>query len=201
MEKGQKAPSAKRCIKTGIPSSKKRETSGQKAPSAKRCIKTSRFPSSHTNAARGVRKHRAPKGALRPTSRPPSWCELRSVRKHRAPNGALRPSYGICSMTLRISPVRKHRAPKGALRHATPRDPAPAFGSESTERQTAHYDGRMTAQAESQSRVRQKAPSAKRCIKTRNQPPRRWHPWPRVRKHRAPKGALRPLTVRDIELS
>ena len=176
MEKGQKAPSAKRCIKTGIPSSKKRETSGQKAPSAKRCIKTSRFPSSHTNAARGV-------------------------RKHRAPNGALRPSYGICSMTLRISPVRKHRAPKGALRHATPRDPAPAFGSESTERQTAHYDGRMTAQTESQSRVRQKAPSAKRCIKTRNQPPRRWHPWPRVRKHRAPNGALRPLTVRDIELS
>ena len=61
----QKAPSAKRCIKTGR---RKRGTPGtesrQKAPSAKRCIKTPGSPS-HTQPAQPVRKHRAPKGALR----------------------------------------------------------------------------------------------------------------------------------------
>ena len=41
LEDGQKAPSAKRCIKTGINSTEGLFGShGQKAPSAKRCIKT-----------------------------------------------------------------------------------------------------------------------------------------------------------------
>ena len=59
----QKAPSTKRCIKTcvGLMLSMFQKD-GQKAPSAKRCIKTlkrSIIPSFF------VRKHRAPKGALR----------------------------------------------------------------------------------------------------------------------------------------
>ena len=63
----QKAPSAKRCIKTydcwgcgvwfGV---------GQKAPSAKRCIKTRETTVVAHADGRFVRKHRAPKGALRP---------------------------------------------------------------------------------------------------------------------------------------
>ena len=38
---------------------------GQKAPSAKRCIKTQRLHRSEVTAVCQVRKHRAPKGALR----------------------------------------------------------------------------------------------------------------------------------------
>ena len=37
---GQKAPSAKRCIKTDNPFDRASMPLGQKAPSAKRCIKT-----------------------------------------------------------------------------------------------------------------------------------------------------------------
>ena len=87
---------------------------GQKAPSAKRCIKTAL--SSPAGRFQCVRKHRAPKGALRP-----HFAYLRE-------RGALG--------------VRKHRAPKGALRliHAARRQ----FLCEGS----------------------QKAPSAKRCIKT-----------------------------------
>ena len=67
----QKAPSAKRCIKTLWPRARTATLPCQKAPSAKRCIKTRR-------KRRGricrcfVRKHRAPKGALRqaPTHQP-----------------------------------------------------------------------------------------------------------------------------------
>ena len=62
----QKAPSAKRCIKTDphiaghFPLPMR-----QKAPSAKRCIKThARMYADTTRMS--VRKHRAPKGALRP---------------------------------------------------------------------------------------------------------------------------------------
>ena len=62
----QKAPSAKRCIKTDA-QKKIIELlfAGQKAPSAKRCIKTT--PRTMTRQPRRppVRKHRAPKGALR----------------------------------------------------------------------------------------------------------------------------------------
>ena len=159
---GQKPPSAKRCIKTGIPSSKKRETSGQKAPSVKRCIKTSRFPSSHTNAARGVRKHRAPKGALRracsedvmplvgdgqkapsakrciKTLEPRSSIRpTRAVRKHRAPKGALR-QRDNATLTGHNHRVRKHRAPNGALRHTCQRTRGGQSRSESTKRQKVH---------------------------------------------------------------
>ena len=136
---------------------------GQKAPSAKRCIKTdclNRLPGSKGT----VRKHRAPKGALRP-SQPPSSQPIPRVRKHRAPKGALRPRFlpryacaylrqkapsAIrCIKTLSSRPhgglsgnVRKHRAPNGALRQWPP---SCCFvvdmdypASESTERQKVH---------------------------------------------------------------
>ena len=64
------------------------------------------------------------------------------VRKHRAPKGALRPNQNDFFTPL-TTPVRKHRAPNGALR--LPHDEAGADG----------FDGGH------------KAPSAKRCIKTR----------------------------------
>ena len=62
----QKAPSAKRCIKTQYDRQPSRTCClRQKAPSAKRCIKTT-VPSAGRQWPIRVRKHRAPKGALRP---------------------------------------------------------------------------------------------------------------------------------------
>ena len=89
----QKAPSAKRCIKTmETPSANRQTTLSQKAPSAKRCIKTG-CSSPLRSTRRRVRKHRAPKGALRPGATPfPRPTSPLSVRKHRAPKGALRRS-------------------------------------------------------------------------------------------------------------
>ena len=116
-----------------------------------------------------VRKHRAPKGALRHRA-----CGFRCVdnrirvRKHRAPNGALRPD-SLLPVRRFVTLVRKHRAPNGALRlalgivvevhgRAVP---------ESTERQTVHLDWFPHDTATCGVEVSQKAPSAKRCIKTR----------------------------------
>ena len=113
-----------------------------------------------------VRKHRAPKGALRPPRRARSARCRSRVRKHRAPNGALR-QWSLFGDHRETIHVRKHRAPIGALRlkhgyHLFPK------------------------------RKGQKAPSAKRCIKTFG-----WETWrngnSEVRKHRAPNGALRPF--------
>ena len=139
----------------------------QKAPSAKRCIKT-RSPGKRLGCTQDpVRKHRAPKGALRQEGDSSGDQAVSGVRKHRAPKGALRrdsrrcgsrcrecqkaPSAKRCIMTARpgrlhVLPqrVRKHRAPKGALRRV-------GFAIELTQR-----------------RAGQKAPSAKRCIKTCN---------------------------------
>ena len=117
---------------------------------------------------RRVRKHRAPKGALR-LGLDRAAADDEEVRKHRAPKGALRHVLN-CVLGSRLGNVRKHRAPKGALR--------------------------LTASVRAKARVCQKAPSAKRCIKTHPSPPAT-HPAHPVRKHRAPKGALRPdaLTV------
>ena len=114
---GQKAPSAKRCIKTGqvfshlgrnlcevrkhrAPKGALRLAAdggvymflpdGQKAPSAKRCIKTGQVFSHLGRNLCEVRKHRAPKGALRQREPRPSGGSGFPVRKHRAPKGALR---------------------------------------------------------------------------------------------------------------
>ena len=111
----QKAPSAKSCIKTCSSDSFTTVHNGQKAPSAERCIKTWRV-SGHMIQCQQVRKHRAPKGALR--------------------------QVGVFDVLPNLVCVRKHRAPKGALRQGVPR--APMDGSSRS----------------------QKAPSAKRCIKT-----------------------------------
>ena len=88
------------------------------------------------------------------------------VRKHRAPKGALRHEGNACAAMRSF--VRKHRAPKGALRLRV-------------EHPCVHFN-----------LVGQKAPSAKRCIKTRRRHCAGWSCRHCVRKHRAPKGALRP---------
>ena len=114
---------------------------GQKAPSAKRCIKTERLIPLHARRWYSVRKHRAPKGALRPASPTRHRRCRRSVRKHRAPKGALR-LWIVEHTKNEEAKVRKHRAPKGALRPV------------------------VSLTIRLGNTVRQKAPSAKRCIKT-----------------------------------
>ena len=162
----QKAPSAKRCIKTGCMNVlwRRQGRLGQKAPSAKRCIKTGqtcrpcgtvravvrkhRAPNGalrqaccreHLACFRCVRKHRAPNGALRQACCREHLACFRCVRKHRAPNGALR-RVGVGSGVGTGVGVRKHRAPNGALRRfSSLRERSALDGrSESTERQKVH---------------------------------------------------------------
>ena len=139
----QKAPSAKRCIKTGPP----RSTPGRQQPL--------------------VRKHRAPKGALRHTRAGNDVLHQPIVRKHRAPKGASRPVHRVLLHGGNHG-VRKHRASKGALR---PRHPSELLltvsWSESTERQKVHQDPFPATMRDTPVPC-QKAPSAKRCIKTRH---------------------------------
>ena len=114
--KSQKAPSAKRCIKTAqIHHHRCHLLRGQIAPSTKRRIKT-RVVDDLFHGAQRVRKHRAPKGALRhiwKTSR----AENGLVRKHRAPKGALRRFQAESHLVLALE-FRKHRAPK--ISHVIP---------------------------------------------------------------------------------
>ena len=136
----------------------------QKAPSAKRCIKTTRLDMRRTPLA-GVRKHRAPNYALRPTSRSGKVRRKPVVRKHRAPNGALRQ---VLPQRSVVDVVPSQKAPSAKPCIKTP----------------------LSLICRLEERFRQKVPSAKRCIKTcdslimaiaRDS----------VRKHQAPKGALR----------
>ena len=80
---GQKAPSAKRRIKTTPPLRRRCIPPTQKAPSAKRCIKTVCCRSGRARSP--VRKYRAPKGALRRLARVSTCVVFGVVRKHRAP--------------------------------------------------------------------------------------------------------------------
>ena len=147
---------------------------GQKAPSAIRCIKTGSPPRGRSHPCR-VRKHRAPKGALR-----------RLLYGGLTISGTCQkaPSAIRCIKTARtvvltiglVSSVRKHRAPKGALR---PR------GAD------VHSASHL---------VGQKTPSAKRCIKTSRFSRSLVILLFLVRKHRAPKGALRRLVVLDLHI-
>ena len=137
-----------------------------------------------------VRKHRAPKGALRHVvdgSLPVIL--VHDVRKHRAPNGALRldkgenpktlpecrkaPSAKRCIKTRRVLgvqevdfEVRKHQAPKGALR------PVGVHGDTGDEIHVRKHRApngalrRHGVHPPGFTESRQKAPSAKRCIKT-----------------------------------
>ena len=113
-----------------------------------------------------ARKHRAPKGALRPPGRPHASPPARSCRKAPSAKRCIKTRCRCREGTQTLN-ARKHRAPKGALRLFAPclRHVVEACG--------------------------QKAPSAKRCIKTY-----RWllsvvFHGSYARKHRAPKGALR----------
>ena len=109
----------------------------QKAPSAKRCIKTC-LVNELTHKRLMVRKHRAPKGALRRVRDKVVSLENFPVRKHRAPNGALR-RVPRCQTLGLGGVVRKHRAPNGALRRPPTRATVLSFVmSESTERQKVH---------------------------------------------------------------
>ena len=112
-----------------------------------------------------------------------------SVRKHRAPKGALRPltsKLGCDTGPL----VRKHRAPKGALRRMVGRfRPLRVVSRQKSPSAKRCIKTRMLDRQNSD-RASQKAPSAKRCIKTRCTGARGLCSY-RVRKHRAPKGALR----------
>ena len=62
------------------------------------------------------------------------------VRKHRAPKGALRPIKARLTQADSHRTVRKHRAPKGALRRQREeeRECTEVITSESTERQKVH---------------------------------------------------------------
>ena len=137
---GQKAPSAKRCIKTGefrrdqslrcrvrkhrAPNGALRRlrgvhcegcVPGQKAPSTKRCITT---PTNHETAPQSPASQKAPSAKRRiKTDDPPPM----RTQSHAQSESTKRPIRYI--MTNQIDPllncwmrVRKHRAPKGTLR-------------------------------------------------------------------------------------
>ena len=114
---------------------------------------------------RAVRKHRAPKGALRQIRRTLSASCSRSQKAPSAKRCIKTTRNGVLAEHFFV--VRKHRAPKGALRR---------------DRQ-----GSLTIFQT----MRQEAPSAKRCIKTGWRPPSSRDRRCYVRKHRAPNGALR----------
>ena len=83
---------------------------GDKAPSAKRCIKTARSGTSCTLCGIRAIKHRAPNGALRPQGDAPVCQGLCTVIKHRAPQGTLR--HGLITVAQFILwVISEHRAP------------------------------------------------------------------------------------------
>ena len=168
---------------------------GQKAPSAKRCIKTWLTHNARARRNRWVRKHRAPKGGLRQPS-PSSSGSRCPVRKHRAPKGALRRPSGKTSTGL-LQLVGKHRAPKGALRNHVEYAIRPIGGNGQNTPSAKRCIKTACGHAGYRQRWCQKAPSAKRCIKTRIKHRASAQGEIRVRKHRAPNGALRPIGPHD----
>ena len=125
-----------------------------------------------------------------------SLCSLSvCVRKHRAPKGALRPEQPAQYRHRSLHPVRKHRAPKGALRQRLSRL---WYGLPSTSQKAPSAKRCIKTSRTKPTRIpsktpSQKAPSAKRCIKTGARFGRGAIGDWQVRKHRAPKGALRLL--------
>ena len=160
-----KAPSAKRCIKTQYDRQPSRTCClRQKAPSAKRCIKTT-VPSAGRQWPIRVRKHRAPKGALRPRAnatdkdfatlcqkapsakrciKTPRSCRTRqsctsSVRKHRAPKGALRPMRSEDNVARPLMSQKAPSAKRSIMTIGRILNSATCSAvSESTERQKVH---------------------------------------------------------------
>ena len=137
--KSQKAPSAKRCIKTSRPVLRTQPIQiRQKAPSAKRCIKTPVLRPLHARLT-SARKHRAPKGALRRSCSCSAHAVSWIARKHRAPKGALRPIRGV---TIIGNNVDRQKAPSAKRCIKTHHCISPFVRglllSESTERQKVH---------------------------------------------------------------
>ena len=139
-------------------------TLSQKAPSTRRCIKTVLYAVRHFGLLQ-VRKHPAPEGALR-RDEPLSLGFYMFIRKYPAPEGALRLEEGVQISSFL---VRKPPAPEGALRRSFRRSsvctrsvrkyPAP-------EGALRHVPGPVVVDL----REGQKAPSTRRCIKTRASP-------------------------------
>ena len=212
----QIAPSTKRCIKTRFRDilvlSRFR---CQKAPSAKRCIKT-RGQIPQRRSGREVRKHRAPKGALRRLATSLRRCGRLSVRKHRAPKGALRPrnrrsARDSSSVLSQKAPSAKRCIKTGALTPfltaAITRQKAPSgqnFARNSLLSTLHHlFEAAEFQRSDFKHRTKRlvitcnifeelSAARTKRHIKTGCRLPIRGRRPGRVRKHRAPDGALRP---------
>ena len=89
------------------------------------------------------------------------------VRKHRAPKGALRRPSGKTSTGL-LQLVGKHRAPKGALRNHVEYAIRPIGGNGQKTPSAKRCIKTACGHAGYRQRWCQKAPSAKRCIKTVN---------------------------------
>ena len=137
----QKAPSAKRCIKTTPQPNTTQQAGGQKAPSAKRCIKTW---NTWDRVLYAVTSQKAPsaKRCIKTPRKAAGRRTQREVRKRRAPNGALRRDVENAFTTVVVG----QKAPSAKRCIKTRRIHVGRFGRS----------------------LRQKAPSAKRCIKTRN---------------------------------
>ena len=159
----------------------------QKAPSAKRCIKT-RTRICSTCQRKLVRKHRAPKGALRLDALEIHRVLDDLVRKHRAPKSALRRVAG-CPREVVLVQVRKHRTPQ--ISHVIP------FFQLCTNSQKSQSFNDPTKNVETTGREL-------RATFLRNHPRRAPNSalrrqvvehddvgFSEVREHRAPKGALR----------
>ena len=110
----QKAPSAKRCIKTAQRDRARGVCCRQKEPSAKRCIKTL-LSGAFRGPCRRSESTKHQKGALRPLTL--EDIDLAVTRRHTAPSAkrCIKTGWGRSRWTSRWR-VRKHRAPKGALR-------------------------------------------------------------------------------------
>ena len=135
----------------------------QKAPSAKRCIKTVQGLV-HRHLVHYVRKHRAPKGALRRAQTPSRTCSRAARQKAPSAKRCIK-TRGHRLLVL-ASLVRKHRAPKGALRRVVGSGKwVKAFLSQKAPSAKRCIKTRA-ATLTRKTKVRQKAPSAKRCIKT-----------------------------------
>ena len=144
-----------------------------------------------------VRKHRAPKGALRLMASLSPLGLSRRVRKHRAPKGALRRA---CRVFQSLSGVMRQKAPSAKRCIKTPRCSERTFRccrSQKVPSAKRRIKTRFVRDSAVVRDSRQKAPSAKRRIKTachrcgtRSAK--------RVRKYRAPKGALRHRSVRRV---
>ena len=121
-----------------------------------------RFPWSQGVRHAGRQKAPSTKRCIKTCSTIRAMCPV-IVRRHRAPNGALRLFLEV--IFFPFSFVRKHRAPKGALRHqCTWRFPCHPGRQKAPS--AKRYIKTLVALNWWCGSLSQNAPSAKRCIKT-----------------------------------